>query len=370
VSRDTTWAVTSTVAFSFALSLSSVALPLLALAAGYSLTAIGVLTACSAVSQLGIRLVLGSLMRRYPDWVLVMMAALTMAGSTAVVAVSADVVPFVLCQLAHGVARGAFWTGSQTHVVRREGSVSRALAKVNFASTGGHLFGPLVAGILAERSLAAALLLSSGVAVLAGVASLFFDRLPPFEPVITRPAGRLWRRPGVDLGCWSGVTTGGWRGLLNSYVPVALAGSHTATTVGVLISVANGAALAGAGIIGRLPDRAMRRSFAPVTVLCGVTTGVLAFVAPNAVLAATLLAASGATLGMLQVVGPAIAVSVVDPQERGDVIAVTGTFRALALLVSPLAVAGLLGVVSLGPAMAVVGLAIAVPAVFGRRIPD
>lgn len=65
--------------FSFALGLSTVALPLLALAEGYSSVMIGVLTATSAVAQLLVRLVIGALMRRYPDWVLILLAALLLA---------------------------------------------------------------------------------------------------------------------------------------------------------------------------------------------------------------------------------------------------------------------------------------------------
>src|SRR5438128_2472264 len=53
-----------------ALGMASVALPLLALHAGYSKSSVGLLTAASAVSQMGVRMVLGLVMRRYPDWVL------------------------------------------------------------------------------------------------------------------------------------------------------------------------------------------------------------------------------------------------------------------------------------------------------------
>ena len=46
------------IGFGAALSIGAVALPLIALAAGYDPAAVGLLTACSAVSQLGVRLAL------------------------------------------------------------------------------------------------------------------------------------------------------------------------------------------------------------------------------------------------------------------------------------------------------------------------
>jgi MFS family permease len=364
--RDELATTVSTVAFSMALSLSAVALPLLAVAAGYQLVAVGVLTALSAVAQLGTRLVIGRLMRRYADWVLVVLAALFMAASTVIVAVSTDVLPFAVCQLAQGAARGAFWTGSQTHAVRGKGPAATALARMNVASGWGQLFGPIAAGFLADRSLTVALLVSTGFAVAAASAGLVIDRYPPFATVLDRSARQMWRRPGVDTGCRSGVTTGAWRGLLGSYVPVVLASVNPATTVGVLISIANAASLAGAAWMTRLGGPAMRRTFLPATLLCGVTSSLIAVMASHVMVAGLLLAISGAAVGLLQVVGPAIAVDAVLPEERGDVIATTGTFRAVALLGTPALVAGLLGVVALVPAMAAVGLLMAVPAAAGR----
>jgi MFS family permease len=357
------------VGFSFALSISQVTLPLLALAAGYDSVEIGVLTALSAVSQLLMRLVIGALMRRYPDWLLVLLAAVLLALSTAIVAVSSAWVPFVLCEFAQGAARGAFWTGSQTHVVRGSGSAVSALAKVNLSSSAGLLCGPLAAGLLAERSLPAALWLATGVALAAGAPAVLMDRLPPFAKVENRQGGRLWTRPGVDTGCWAGMSAGAWRGLLNSYVPVALsAAGQTATAVGALVSVANGAGLAGAGVSGRLRPHTTRRAFVLATTAGGASIALVAPAAGSVVVAAALLAISGLAAGALQTIGPAMATDAVHPDERGDAIAAAGTFRSGALFASPLIVAGLLGIVALGPAMAAVGLVIAAPAVLARRV--
>jgi len=367
--RDTAAAAAGVVGFSFALSVSGVALPLLALAQGYSSVQIGVLTATSGVAQLVVRLFIGTLMRRYPDWLLIVLAALLLASSTAILAISAALVPFVLCELAQGAARGAFWTGSQTHVVRGPGSSVSALAKVNLSAAIGLLLGPLVAGVLAERSMVAALLLASGTAALTCVPAVFLDRLPPFPRVRNRAPGRLWTRAGVDAGCMAGVSAGAWRALLGSYIPVALsAASQSASVIGALVSVANAASLAGSGVVARLTGPGTRRAFLAATLACGVSTALVAFAAGSALLAGALLAVSGLGAGALQTLGPALAADAVPPNERGDAIAVTGTFRAGALFGSPLIVAGLLGTIALGPAMALVGAMIAAPALMARRL--
>jgi len=366
---DIVAATSGAVGFSCALSLSSVALPLLALGKGYSGVAIGVLTATSAAAQMATRLVIGPLMRRYADWLLVLLAALLLAASTAVVAVSAALIPFLVCEVAQGAARGAFWTGSQTHVVRQAGSAVAAMAKVNLASSVGLLLGPLLAGALAQRSMLGTLLVCSGVAMLTCVPVLFLDRLPPFVRPHDRPPGRLWTRPGVDAGCAAGVSAGAWRGLLGSYVPVALdAARQSPSAIGALVSIANAASLAGTGAVARLPQKAVRPVFVCAALACGFSTALVAFAAGSPVPAAALLAVSGLGAGALQTLGPAMATDAVHHQERGEAIAAAGTFRAAALFASPLVVAGLLGALSLGPAMALAGILIAAPSVMARRM--
>lgn len=327
------------------------------------------LTALSAVAQLGIRLVIGALMRRYPDWLLVLLAALLLTTSTVIVLLSTALVPFALCELAQGAARGAFWTGSQTHVVRGSMSAVSGMAKVNLASGVGLLTGPLTAGLLAEHSLNTALLVATAAAGLACVPPMFLDRLPPFQRVKDHPPGWLWIRPGVDVGCAAGASAGAWRGLLGSYVPVALDAAHQASgVIGALVSVANGASLLGAASVARLPH-GTRRVFVVATVACGGSTALVAWSADSVPLAGLMLAVSGLAAGALQTVGPALATDSVHPDERGDAIAASGTFRAGSLLASPLLMAGLLGAVALGPAMAIVGTAIAVPSLMARRLP-
>ena len=354
--------------YSISLGAASVAMPLLALQAGYSAIGIGALTAVSAVSQMLIRLALGWAMRRWPDWTLVAGAGILLAVSCAIVTLSTAPVPFVMAQLLQGISRACFWTGSQTHVVRGSGRAAGALAKVNLVSSVGLLTGPLLAGVLSEVSPVLALAVAAVIALAGLVPALLLDRLPPFVPPPDRPPGRMWRRPGVDVGCWAGMTAGAWRALLSSYVPVALdAARQSATTIGVMVAVANAAQLLGTALAGRVrPHRAVRVLLAGI-VATGAATALTAAVAWSAPLAALVLVVSGVAAGAVQVLGPALAAESVHPEERGEAIAVTGTFRAAALLAAPLAVAGMVVVVPLTPAIAVVGAGMTLPAIVLRN---
>ncbi len=142
LSRDIVASATSGTIYALALGIASVALPLLALRAGYSAAEVGALTATSAISQLATRLVLGAVMRRWPDWTLIAGAALLLGVGNGIAALSASLVPFVIAQLLQGVSRACFWTGSQTHVVRGPSRAASALAAVNLSSSVGLLAGP------------------------------------------------------------------------------------------------------------------------------------------------------------------------------------------------------------------------------------
>lgn len=357
LSRDSIASTAGAGIYSLSLGAASVALPLLALQAGYSAFAIGALTAASAVAQMLVRLALGRAMRRWPDWTLIAGAGISLAASCAIVTVSDALVPFLAAQLLQGASRACFWTGSQTHVVRGEGRAAGALAQMNLAGSVGQLAGPVLAGALSEHGPALALAVSAAIALLGVVPAALLDRLPPFAPPPDRQPGRIWRRPGVDVGCWAGVSAGAWRALLTSYVPVALdAAGQTATAVGILIAIANGAQLLGTGMAGRVPSRGSVRALLAAIVATGGATALTAATAASAPLAAA-----------VQVLGPALAAEAVHPEERGDAIAVTGTFRAAALLAAPAAVAGLVVVVPLAPAIAVVGAGMTLPAFALRR---
>jgi MFS family permease len=173
----------------------------------------------------------------------------------------------------------------------------------------------------------------------------------------------------VDAGCWASLTAGAWRGLVSSYIPVALErAAQPVPVIGALVSVANGANIAGAALVARVRGRTLVRVVTGSMLAAGIGSALVAALAGSAPLAGALLGLSGLGAGALQTLGPALASDSVHPQERGDAIAATGTFRAAALFASPLAVAGMLSAVTLTPAMLVAGLLITLPALTTRRL--
>ncbi len=355
--------------YSAALAMESVLLPLLALAEHFSRPEIGFLTALSAVTQLLFRLGTAPAMRRYADRRLVVAAALVLSVAALILTWSDALVFFVISELVQGAARGMFWTATQTHVVRSRTNAVNRMATVNFVSSFGLLAGPPIAGVLAERSFTAALDVAAGIGIVAAVlAGITMRRLPLFEAVTERRRKRLWSRPGVRAGCWAGVTAGSWRGLVNSYVPVALQqASGSSAIVGVMVAVANGASIAGAGLVGTMRSRGRRWAFPVGIVAAGAGVAVFGFAAHAPILAAAALAASGIGAGMLQTLGPTAAAAAVGKEQRGDAVAIAGSFRAGALFAAPIGTAGLLDVVGLSPALAIAGVLLALPTLSALR---
>jgi MFS family permease len=370
--RDLRAATAGAVVFGLAHGGVGVAVPLLAVHVGYSAVAIGVLTAVAAISQLTVRLVLGWVMRRWPDWLLVAGSGFSLMVGCLLLTVSAALAPFVIAQVLIGASRACFFTGSQTHVVHGTGGTVRALARVNLAAAAGMLLGPVLAGALAERSPVLALAAAAVIGGAVMVPASLLDRLPPFTPPEERPPGRLWRRPGIGAACWASMSGGAWYALLTSYVPVALEQSgHSATTIGILVAVANGATMMGNAAAGRTPAHWQLRVLAAGVVMTGLGAGSSVALAGSAALSALILAGSGVAVGSLLVLGPALAAESVHPGERGDAIAVLGTFRSVGLLGAPLVVAGLVVVVPLAPAVALLGAAMTIPVLTARgRRPD
>ena len=367
--RDTIATASGATVYSISLGVASVALPLLALDAGYTGVQVGILVAISAVTQMLGRIGMGSWMNRFADWTFVIAAISMLALSSGLAALSTAVVQFVVAHLLQGFSRAFFWTGTQTHAVRGHRPAVRGMAIVNLSSAVGLLLGPLVAGVIGEISLPLALAVSAGLALLGLVPAALLDRLPPFAPPKGSSQKRIWRRPGVDAGCWAGVSAGAWRGLLGSYVPVALAAARTSTgLIGILVSIANAAQLAGSAAVANLGRRRLTQSLVIGAVAAGAGVGVVGFVAGNPVVAGLALAISGLGAGVLQTAGPAVAAESVHPEERGAVMAASGTFRAAALLASPLAAAGLVAVAPVSVALAVGGVLIAVPARWAWRL--
>jgi len=362
--RDSAASTVAAATYSVALGTGSVALPLLALRAGYSATEVGILTAASAVGQIVSRFGLGALMRRVPDWYLVAASGVVLVISSGVVVGSAAWVPFLLAQVLQGASRALFWTGAQTHVMRGNRPAASRLAVFNLAAGAGFLGGPLLAGVLSEETPELAMGVAAGVAAVGILPTFLLDRLPPFAQPQDRPRGRLWRRPDVNLGCWAAVTSAGWYGVLTSYVPVVLdEAGHSASAIGVLVTLSHTAALVGVGASGRIPTRVAVPVLLAGIVLTGTSTAMTGVAASSALLSGVLLAIAGGFAGMLQVLGLAVATQSVDSEERGDVVNLSGVFRSVALFSVPLGTAGLVLLVPLVPALAAVGVALSLPAV-------
>jgi MFS family permease len=367
--RDLLAAAFTTMFISFSFGAAAVALPLVALRAGYDGTQIGMLTGCNALAAMAVRPALAWAMRVVPDRTLVTAALILIAMSSGLVVLSVAWLPLVAAELLQGASRSFFWTGMQTHVVRGTGPSAHALARVNLVSSLGMLAGPIVAGALLEEDSVPALAVVAAVALLAVPIVYGMDRLPPFSRPADRPPGRIWRRPGVDAGCWAGATAGGWRALVGSYVLVALErAGQSSRTIGVLVSGANGASVIGAVLVSRVPARRMAAVFASATLAAGLGIALCAAVAASAPMAALALAVSGLGAGALQTVGPVLATDAVHPEERGEAIAAAGMFRAGVGFAAPLIVAGLIAVIPLTAAMALVGATVAAPSLLSRRL--
>ena len=348
--------------FSHGLGVSTVALPLLAVAAGHSDAAIGVLVACSAGAQISMRVVLAGLLHRFTERTLLLTAAVLLIGSTAVVLVWEVLAVFVLAQVLQGLARGFFWIGVQAQVVRSAEDSLRPLARLDFVSGIG-----LVTGPAAIAAVGGSLPLALGLGLLLTALSLWpmlrLQVLPRFERRSDDARISVWRRPGVPPAILAGIGTGIWRALLGSYVPVLLiVADHSSSTVGLLVGVGTGASILGSLAAGLTAGRWTRAALVSSALL--TAAGLLGVVAAAHVLPVVVaaLVLSGLGAGTLQTLGSALAARAVEPRLRGSVVAQVGTYRAGALFGVPLGVAGLVLLLPLGPAVALAGLLTALPA--------
>ena len=163
------------------------------------------------------------------------------------------------------------------------------------------------------------------------------------------------RQPGVAMGVSANAVAGAWRGVLGSYVPVAMEQARkSSVTIGAVITVANAASIVGSFIAPRVPEARVRSALVIGSLLAGLTTTVCGFGELPAIVFAIALAIGGLGVGVIQVLGVTVASSGVRPELRGDAVAVTGSLRALALFVSPIGIAALLPVLGLGAAVFVV----------------
>lgn len=348
--------------FGTALTIGAVALPLVALAAGYDAAAVGLLTAASAVTQLATRLVLPELLRRFGDRSLILIGFVLLALSYIGLLLSTEAPVFVVVQGLHGTARGLFWTGSQTHAVRGTGGTVRRLAQMQLMGNIGTLVGPALAGALAAIELSFALVAGAVVSGAGALVATQLRWLPPFQrrPAATR--GDTLRQPGVLTGSLANFTAGGWRSLLSSYIPVVLATSgYGPAVIGLLLAVTDAAAVAAAALL--VPRRTGHPAMPlrAAVVMMGSSLVALPFLTHDPIVAAAALVVGGAGSGLVLVLAPALVSDSVEPEARGEALAVSGTFRAVALMVTPAAVALSLGFMPLGAAMAGAGLLIGAP---------
>jgi MFS family permease len=364
--RDRYASAIAIVQFSFGLGVANVALPLLALAAGYTAAQIGVLTAVSAVSQLAGRTTVPALTRRFSDRALVTTATALLATSCGLVALSAAPLPFTIAEVFQGAARGYFWSGSQLHAVRTRSSPLRAIAYMNLVSSVGLVAGPVVAGLLAAQP-DVALMLAAGAAVLGAAASMLMTRLAALETPVRGESSVVWRRPAVLRSSTASAGAGAWSALLVSYVPVVLAGQQPGSIVGMLVALANAGNIVGSVVVAAVRPGHLGRWLAAGAAANGVGLALVAPAASSVLIAGFVLVLSGLGAGALLTLGPAVATAAVGEHERASVIALTGGARAAAMFVTPLVVAAAVTAVPLGAAIGALGVVLAIPAVIRRR---
>lgn len=349
-------------AFSVGLGVATVAIPLLALSAGYDPATIGVLVAITAASQLGARLALPWLLGRFSDRGLISIASVLMVAGFGLLLVSTAFPVFALAQLLQGLARAVFWTSSQTHAVRSGGRPVERLVDINIASNAGTLIGPALAGMLATFGLSAAVVASVVGAAFAVLGTPFLQRHPPYDRRQSAGSLRLLGRPGLDVAVWASVVGGTWWSMLGSYIPVILVHAGIGPSgVGWMVTGSEGAAILALIALRRLaPGR-----IGPV-VWAGSLTAMAALAAlaivPGTVVALmACLIVGGAANGTITTLAPAMSSLAAAAEEQGDALSLTGTFRAASLLVSPAVASALLAVLTVPAAVVAVAVTLAAP---------
>ena len=346
------------VAFGFALALgiATVAVPLVALDAGYAPATVGLLAAIAAASQLATRVTLPWLLGRFPDRLLIGLADLLMLAGFGLLLVSRDLPIFVAAQVAIGASRAIFWTSSQTHAIRSGGSPVRRLVDLNLAGNAGTLTGPVLAGFLATIGLPVALAAAAVAVALSAAGSPLLRRFPPYDRRRSAGALRLLRRQGVDVAAWANAVGGVWWSMIGSFVPVILVTAGLGPQViGLLVTLSEGAGALALLVLRRtsvaLVPRIVRfTAFGEMLALAAI-----AMAPPLAAAYGALLVLGGACAGCVTGLAPALVTMAAGEQEQGDALALSGTFRSIAQLSAPALVSASLAVIALP--IAVMGLA-------------
>lgn len=355
VHRDDRRAALSVVfGFSLGLGVATVAIPLVALAAGYDPAAIGFLAATSAASQFTMRLALPMLLGRFPDRTLIGASSLLLLAAFAILALTSALPAFLLAQVLQGSARAIFWTSSQTHAIRGPGRPVRRLIDLNVAGNLGTLTGPALGGMLAVIGLPVALVAAAGGALFAAIGALALVALPTFDRGRSAGTLDLLRRDGVDIACWASVVGGTWWSMMGSFVPVILIGAGIGPQgIGWLVTASEAAGMVALLALRDLPSARVRSIVTVASLVAGVCLAGIALGPPLLAAYALLLLAGGAASGTVTTLAPAMASLVAGPEEQGDALALSGTFRAGALFGAPALVGALSSAIPLGPAVAV-----------------
>lgn len=350
------------VAFSVGLGVGTVAIPLLALHAGYDPAAVGFLVATSAAAQLGLRLAMPWLLGRFADRTLIAVSSVCMLVAFSLLLISTAVVVFVTAQLLQGTARAIFWTSSQTHAVRSGGRPVDRLVDLNAAANVGTLVGPALAGTLAAFGLPFALVAAGVGATVAIAGTPLLLRLDAYDRRRSAGTTGLLRRDGVDVACWSSLVSGGWWAMLGSYIPVILIGAGLGPgAVGWLVTLSEGASIVGILALRGLAPRRIR----PAVVIGSFGTAAaliaMALAPSDTIVYGLILVLGGVASGTTTTLGPALASLAATADEQGDALSLTGVFRAAALLATPAAVGALLAIASLAAAMSLLGVVLGAP---------
>jgi hypothetical protein len=359
------------VAFGFSVSLgvATVAIPLLALDAGYDAAAVGFLTATSAAAQLAFRLALPWLLGWFSDRTLIAAASAIMLAGFVLLLVSAALPVFVLAQLFQGTARAIFWTASQTHAIRGGERPIRRLIDLNVSGNAGTLVGPTLAGSLAVFGLPLALAAAAIGAGLATAGSVLLTPYAAYDRKLSVGTTGLLRRDGVDVACWATVVGGAWWSMIGSYIPVLLVqGGVGPQLIGLLVTASEGAGTIALLALRNIPGPLIRRAVRLGSVVSTLALIAVAIAPANLGIYAVLLIVGGGASGSVTTLSPALASLAAGEHEQGDALALSGMFRAASLLATPAAVGALLGATGIPAAVALVSGLIGASGVFvGRR---
>ncbi|MDR1825437.1 MAG: MFS transporter [Bifidobacteriaceae bacterium] len=348
--------------YSLALGVGGVMLTYFALARDLDLGTISLLTALSAVTQMGARLPLGWALRYVTDRFVMLVALATLIASMMSALAIPGLAGLVVAQLLQGTSRAGFWSASQTHVIRAAAVPVKGLSRSTLITSACSIAGPLVAGWLAGVNLPLTAWVVAAAALLGFIVAWTMRPFPVFKPPAQPQEGKVWRRPGVRMASAGALVGGAWHVTLSTFVPVVLTeAGWRPLGIGVVGAIANGMLLVGTTVCGQLKPRAFAVgiTIGGVTGALGIACLGLASVVPAITIGALVL--SGAGTGAVMTLGPALAAETVHAEERGAAVVVTGSFRAGALLAVPLAASGLTLVLPVALVMSLLGTVVGLP---------